>query len=190
MPQIVFAAFLFPTDFTDNTDFRPARSEVIVTLISQMTQIFDLFGLRFHRFCFWEKVIFCSSLQYRSALVIFQKPTRPSLPLKKDFFYLSVSPARRAPHPNQAFPSRKGKDVTALCAVFLKSSRPSLPLKKAPPLISVFSPQGRRGKPPSGARNRYAIRLTGHQSPRHGCAGWDRLTIACYGTAGLLLGTA
>ena len=69
MPQIVFAAFLFPTDFTDNTDFRPDRSEVIVTLISQMTQIFDLFGLRFHRFCFWEKVIFCSSLQYRSALV-------------------------------------------------------------------------------------------------------------------------
>ena len=28
---------------------------------------------------------------------------------------------------------------------FLKSTRPSLPLKKAPPLISVFSPQGRRG---------------------------------------------
>ena len=57
------------------------------------------------------------------------------------------------------------------------------PLKKAPPLISVFfnglytlfgspvsggqKPQGRRGKPPSGARNRYAIRLAGHQSPRH-----------------------
>ena len=70
MPQIVFAAFLFPTDFTDNTDFRPDRSEVIVTLISQTTQIFDLFGLRFRRFCFWEKVIFCSSLQYRSALVV------------------------------------------------------------------------------------------------------------------------
>ena len=50
---------------------------------------------------------------------------------------------------------------------FLKSSRPSLPLKKAPPLISVFSPQGRRGKPPSGARNRFALRLAGHQSPRH-----------------------
>ena len=32
--------------------------------------------------------------------------------------------------------------------IVLKSSRPSLPLKKAPPLISVFSPQGRRGKPP------------------------------------------
>ena len=39
---------------------------------------------------------------------------KPSLPLRKVFFYLSVSPARRAPHPNQAFPSRKGKDVTAL----------------------------------------------------------------------------
>ena len=63
-------------------------------------------------------------------------------------------------------PSRKGKDVTAFSAVFLKSSRPSLPLKKAPPLISVFSPQGRRGKPPSGARNRFALRLAGHQNPR------------------------
>ena len=29
-----------------------------------------------------------------------------------------------------------------------KPTRPSLPLRKAPPLISVFSPQGRRGKPP------------------------------------------
>ena len=26
-----------------------------------------------------------------------------------------------------------------------------------------------------GARNRYALRLVGHQSPRHICAGWDRL---------------
>ena len=31
---------------------------------------------------------------------------------------------------------------------FRKSPRPSLPLKRAPPLNSVFSPQGRRGKPP------------------------------------------
>ena len=63
--------------------------------------------------------------------------------------------------------------------IVLKSSRPSLPLKKAPPLTPAFSPQGRRGKPPSGARNRYALRLAGHQSPRHGYAGWDRLTIVC-----------
>ena len=26
----------------------------------------------------------------------------------------------------------------------------------------------------------YAIRLAGHQSPRHGCAGWDRRGIAVY----------
>ena len=26
-----------------------------------------------------------------------------------------------------------------------------------------------------GARNRFALRLAGHQSPRHGFAGWDRL---------------
>lgn len=45
MPQIVFAAFLFPTDFTDNTDFRPDRSEVIVTQISQMTRIMGWAGL-------------------------------------------------------------------------------------------------------------------------------------------------
>ena len=49
-------------------------------------------------------------------------------PLKKVFFYLSVSPAR--------------KDF------FRKPTRPSLPLRKAPPLISVFSPQARRRKPP------------------------------------------
>ena len=31
---------------------------------------------------------------------------------------------------------------------FRKPTRPSLPLRKAPPLISVFSPQARRRKPP------------------------------------------
>ena len=60
---------------------------------------------------------------------------------------------------------------------FLKSTRPSLPLKKAPPLISVFSPQARRGKPPSGAQNRYAIRLSDHQRSSPYCAGWDRMEM-------------
>ena len=32
---------------------------------------------------------------------------------------------------------------------FRKPTRPSLPLRKAPPLISVFSPQGRRGNRPT-----------------------------------------
>ena len=60
---------------------------------------------------------------------------------------------------------------------FRKPTRPSLPLRKAPPLISVFSPQGRRGKPPSGAQNRYALRLADHQRSTPGCAGWDRQGI-------------
>ena len=86
---------------------------------------------------------------------------------------------------------------------FRKPTRPSLPLRKASPLISVFSPQGRRGKPLLlVARNRYALRLAGHQSPRHILrdgtarllrgrpnaaskpspyfAGWDRMGIAVY----------
>ena len=79
-------------------------------------------------------------------------------PLKKAFSYLSVSPAR--------------KDF------FRKPTRPSLPLRKAPPLISLFSPQGRRGKPPSGAQNRYALRLADHQRSTPGCAGWDRLKLS------------
>ena len=55
------------------------------------------------------------------------------------------------------------------------------PLKKAPPLTPTLSPSGEREETALlGARNRYAIRLAGHQSPRHGCAGWDRLGIAVY----------
>ena len=50
---------------------------------------------------------------------------------------------------------------------FRKPTRPSLPIRKAPPLISVFSPQGRRGKPLLlVARNRYALRLADHQRSR------------------------
>ena len=65
--------------------------------------------------------------------------------------------------------------ASGACAFVRKPTRPSLPLRKAPPLISVFSPQGRRGKPPSGAQNRYAIRLADHQRSAPGYAGWDRL---------------
>ena len=87
--------------------------------------------------------------------------------------------------------------------IFRKSPRPSLSLKRAPPLISVFSPQGRRGKPLLlVARNRYALRLADHQrsrqivrdgtarllrgrpnaasKPSPYFAGWDRMGIAVY----------
>ena len=70
---------------------------------------------------------------------------------------------------------RAFEEALPILLAYLKSSRPSLPLKKASPLISVFSPQGRRGKPPSGARNRFALWLSDHQRSAPCCAGWDRL---------------
>ena len=51
---------------------------------------------------------------------------------------------------------------------FLKSPRPSLPLKRAPPRTPTLSPSGKREETALlGARNRYALRLAGHQSSRH-----------------------
>ena len=106
-------------------------------------------------------------------LGVFRKPTRPSLPLKKESFE------------SLRLPLVKGR-------AFRKPTRPSLPLRKAPPLISVFSPQGRRGKPPSGAQNRFALWLADHQRSTPWLCGmgppfysllWDRLAITCYGTA-------
>ena len=44
-----------------------------------------------------------------------------------------------------------------------KPTSPPLPLREGPPLISVFSPQGRRGNRPTRCSNRYAIRLADHQ---------------------------
>ena len=64
---------------------------------------------------------------------------------------------------------------------FRKPTRPSLPLRKAPPLTPALSPQERGRKPPSGAQNRYAIRLADHQRSAPSCAGWDRLGIVCCG---------
>ena len=46
--------------------------------------------------------------------------------------------------------------------------------------MSFFSPQGRRGKPPSGAQNRYAIRLADQSKTSPDFAGWDHLEIAVY----------
>ena len=44
-----------------------------------------------------------------------------------------------------------------------KPTSPPLPLREGPPLISVFSPQGRRGNRPTRCSNRFAIRLADHQ---------------------------
>ena len=48
-------------------------------------------------------------------------------------------------HKAFSFILKDSKTDMGFLTVILKSTRPSLPLKKAPPLFSVFSPQGRRG---------------------------------------------
>ena len=91
-------------------------------------------------------------------------------PLKKAFFYLSVSPARK-----DFFSKTYPFFLTIKEGVLLKSSRPSLPLKKAPPLTPSPLSSGAREKTALlGARNRYAIRLADHQRPSPCYAGWDR----------------
>ena len=61
---------------------------------------------------------------------------------------------------------------------FRKPTSPPLPLREGPPLISVFSPQGRRGNRPTRCSNRYAIRLADHQRSRQ-----QRSCILRYATA-------
>ena len=48
-----------------------------------------------------------------------------------------------------------------------------------PPSHRTETSEGRM-QPPSGAQNRFALRLAGHQSPSPYCAGWDRREIAVY----------
>ena len=65
-------------------------------------------------------------------------------------------------------------NLSSYIRFFRKPTRPSLPLRKAPPLTPALSPQERGRKPPSGAQNRYALRLADHQRSSPCCAGWDR----------------
>ena len=60
------------------------------------------------------------------------------------------------------------KTYPSFLTFFRKPTRPSLPLRKAPPLTPTLSPSGEREETALlGAQNRYALRLAGHQSPRH-----------------------
>ena len=90
--------------------------------------------------------------------------------------------------------------LTFLYLFFRKPTSPPLPLREGPPLISVFSSQGRRGNRPFNSlydpfgspcrgqkrcSNRYAIRLADHQRSAPGFgAGWTAgvcwLLIACW----------
>ena len=60
-----------------------------------------------------------------------------------------------------------GNDGYEVKGFFRKSPRPSLPLKRAPPLTPTLPSSGEREEAALlGARNRCALRMAGHHSPR------------------------
>ena len=94
-----------------------------------------------------KNVILGSSLQYR-----FSKIT-PSLFVDKVSCTRQFESELSLHSLALLFPIKKGFFSTSPSLLqgktfFRKPTRPSLPLRKAPPLISVFSPQARRRKPP------------------------------------------
>ena len=100
----------------------------------------------------------------------FLKSSCPSLLIKRAALG-NLKASFHCTHWHRFFPLKK---------VFFRIPPSPFP-KGAPPLISVFSPQARRRKPPSGARNRYALRLADQSGLRH---------IVRDGTAWLLWGSA
>ena len=62
---------------------------------------------------------------------------------------------------------------------FLKSPRPSLPLKRAPPLISVFSPSGKKRETAPPRRSEpLRSKVGGPSKVSPDCTGWDRQAVA------------
>ena len=105
----------------------------------------------------------CSSFTLRKG---FRKPTYSSLTLRKAFFESLRLPFQRELHLFPQAPSSSeggGCNRSSSELSFRKPTSPPLTLREGPPLISVFSPQGRRGNRPTRCSNRYAIRLADHQ---------------------------
>ena len=112
--------------------------------------------------------------------------------LFKGFFYLSVSPARRASPFSPSLSSivftppsvpliggrnPKGReDVTALSAAFLPLR---LSCKESSTSNQAFLLRRKDVTALLGARNRFALWLAGHQSPAPCFAGWDRRETTC-----------
>ena len=108
------------------------------------------------------------------------------LPLKKVFFYLSVSPARK-----DFFSKTYPSFLTVKEGVFLPlrlSCKERLFSKTYPSFLTVkegstshlglLSSGEKKETALLGARNRYALRLADHQRSSPGCAGWDRLVFS------------
>ena len=75
-------------------------------------------------------------------------PLRLSCKESSTFLTKPLFPQEREDVVGSAIALPRFWSASGACAFVRKPTRPSLPLRKAPPLISVFSPQGRRGKPP------------------------------------------
>ena len=76
------------------------------------------------------------------------------------------------------------KRETALSAAFSKITPSLFTIKEGSTSHLGLLPSGKKRETALlGAQNRYALRLAGHQSPRHGCAGWDRLITTCFWSA-------
>ena len=70
----------------------------------------------------------------------------------------------------------KGIEKTVMWYLFSKITPSLFTLKEGSTSHLGLLPSGKKRETALlGAQNRYALRLAGHQSPRHGCAGWDRL---------------
>ena len=72
------------------------------------------------------------------------------------------------------------RSTTIICirtdnVFFRKPTRPSLPLRKAPPLISVFSPQGREDVTALRSSEPLRSKVGGASKSSPYCVGWDRM---------------
>ena len=130
-------------------------------------------------FFYFSSSILCDAESTTTDNIVFRKPTRPSLPLRKVFFSnpsLSIVFTTPSVPPVGDRNLREEEETALLGAVF---SNPSVSLSKGSSTSSPKPPppqkEGDVTAPPRSS-NRYAIRLADHQRSAPGfCAGWDRL---------------
>ena len=125
-----------------------------------------------------KNVIFGSSLQYRSSKItpsFFVDKVSCTRQFENEFSLHSLA---------SLFPIKEGffLPLRLSCKerLFSKTYPSFLTLKEGSTShLGLLSSGEKKETALLGARNRYALRLAGHQSPRHGCAGWDRLGTTC-----------
>ena len=100
-----------------------------------------------------------------SSCFVFSKTYPSSLTIKEGFFESLRLPFQRELHlfPQASSSEGGGCNRSYSELSFRKPTSPPLTLREGPPLISVFSPQGRRGNRPTRCSIRFAIRLADHQ---------------------------